>query len=452
MAEIFLCDTLYPGTGDGVLSNHAIVVEDGTITQLVPRDSIVPGKVDVVHDLSGRFVMPGLIDVHTHLAYGNAKSEEDIDLYAAVELRAVRAAFFAHQVLAAGVTSMIAPGDAGLVSSAVRDAVDAGLFEGPRISTAGPYITSRQGLTDWYPTWIGVPTTSIGRLVTSLDEAIEEIRRQAKDGVDAIKIALDGFQRRPDGELVAAFTQQETTAMVEEIRRQGKISICHARGREATLYAGRAGMDLIFHASYMDDEALDAVVRNGCAISPTLTFLRNSIDFMQPTDPMKEKGRDEGMKQEYDTAVTALRKAREAGVPMPTGTDSGFAITPYGEWHARELEIYVDDLGFSPIEAIRSATSVSAKLVRPKDRVGVLAPGYAADLLVLRSDPTRDVSVLLDAEQFETVYLGGLPTTPPRQPHALRKVSDFVQTMFSDVYTRARVAELHNRIGLQRKH
>ncbi|MGE4531513.1 MAG: amidohydrolase family protein [Acidithiobacillus sp.] len=386
--------------------------------------------------------MPGMIDVHTHLAYGNAKTEEDIDLYAAMEFRALRGLFFAQQVLGSGFTSICAPGDAGLVSSSIRDAIDAKLFDGPNVTAAGPYITSRQGLTDWYPTWIGAPTTSIGRLVKSRDEAIEEIRRQVKDGVDAVKIAMDGIQRRPDGEYIAAFTQDETTAMVDEIHRLGKIAIVHARGREATLYSAKAGVDLIFHASYMDDEGLEAVLKNKCTISPTLTLLLNAIDFTQPWDAVQRKGRKDAYQLEFDQAVKVLKNAHAAGVPMPIGTDSGFAVTPYGEWHARELEIYVDYLGFSPLEALKAATSVSAQVLRPKDRVGLLAPGYKADLVALHASPLKDMSVLLQREQFGGVISRGklvpkFPTT-----YEPKKVSDFSLNMFGDLYTRARVKEL----------
>ena len=151
---------------------------------------------DTVLDYANLFVMPGLIDVHTHLAYGNAKSEEDIDLYQPMEFRALRALFFAQKVVAAGYTSICAPGDAGQISLSVRNAINFGLFDGPRVTAAGRYLTTRQGLTDWYPTWIGVPDTSIGRLVTSKDEAIEEIRVQVKNGVDCIKLAMDGMQTR----------------------------------------------------------------------------------------------------------------------------------------------------------------------------------------------------------------------------------------------------------------
>jgi imidazolonepropionase-like amidohydrolase len=436
------CGRLFTGLDDEVRENCSILIDGDAIADILPRGAAREVAAAERIDLSDCFVMPGLVDVHTHLAYGNAKSEEDIDLYGSLEFRAVRGLFFAQQVLASGVTSICSPGDTGQVSSAVRDAIDAGLFEGPSVTAAGPYITSRQGLTDWYPTWIGAPSTSNGRLVRSRDEAIEEIRRQVKDGVDAVKIALDGIERRPDGEHVAAFTREETKAMVDEIHRLGKKAIAHARGREATLYAAEAGIDLIFHASYMDEEALDWILRNKCAVSPTLTLLRNSLDFMRPADPFARRGREDAVRAEFETAVERLARARKAGVPMPTGTDTGFAVTPYGEWHAREIEIYVEYLGFSPAEALRSATSVGASLLRPRDRVGALARGRKADLLALRADPLKDVSVLLDRSTFALVMKNGRPVSTERRTYNPRRVSDFSLSAWSELYTQARVREL----------
>src|SRR5436309_2591049 len=230
------CGSLFTGSEDEAEKNAVLVYDhEGRLTYVGPEAGAPRrAKADRLIDHSGHFVMPGLIDVHTHLAYGNAKSEEDIDLYSPLEFRALRGLFFAQKCAAAGYTAICSPGDAGQISLSIRDAIRAGLFDGPRVMAAGPYLTTHQGLTDWYPTWIGAPETSIGKLVTNIDEAIEEVRRQVKNGVDCIKLALDGIQRRPDGELIAAFTQQETDTIARESHRLGRKVISHSVGRAAT--------------------------------------------------------------------------------------------------------------------------------------------------------------------------------------------------------------------------
>ena len=437
------CGSLFTARDDKALKDQTLVVKDGVFAYVGPTDKAPPPTVgDEILDCSDLFVMPGLIDVHTHYAYGNAKTEEDIDLYASVEFRAIRGLFFAQQVLAAGYTSTCAPGDAGRVTLAIRDSIEAGLFKGPRITTAGPYITSRQGLTDWYPTWIGVPETSIGVLVRSTEEAIEAIRRQVKDGVDCIKIAMDGKLAREDGELVAAFNEEETKAMVAEVHRLGKKAITHCRGREGTLYSAKAGVDLIFHASFMDDECLDAMLENGCAIGPTLTYLKNMIEFTMPTDAYHIKGRPKNSIVEYETACRAMLKAHKAGVPIMTGTDSGFAVTPYGEWHAREIEIFVKDIGMSPTAALRSATSVSAAMLKGGSKLGVIETGAKADMIVVEGNPLADVSILMDRKRLRHIIQGGEQIKIERTSYNPLQVSDFAMSFWSDLYTQERVAEL----------
>jgi imidazolonepropionase-like amidohydrolase len=453
MATHVRCGTLFTGSEELERKNQSLVVDDsGRLSYVGPADAAPkPGKGDSAVDYGEFFVMPGLQDVHTHLAYGNAKTEEDIDLYQPMEFRSIRGLFFAQKCLAAGYTSICSPGDAGQISLSVRNAIDYGLFDGPRVTAAGRYLTSRQGLTDWYPTWIGVPETSIGRLITSRDEAIEEIRVQVKNGVDCIKIALDGVQRRPDGELIAAFNQEETTAMVTEAHRLGRKVVVHARGREATLYAARAGVDLIFHAYYLDQECIDAILESGSAIGPTLTFPRNIVDFTRPTEPAYLKGRIGDVQREYETACVNLRKAREAGIAFMTGTDSGFAVTPYGEWHAREIEIFVKDLGFTPAGALRAATAVTAGFMVKGSSLGVLEPGRAADFIAVAGSPLKDVAILQDKARIRHVHLGGKRVWLPERGYDPRQVTDQAWTNWNDLYTQERVAELGIRPARERR-
>ncbi len=445
MRTFVRCGQLFSGREDDARKGETLVFDRQGVIEYAGAEAGSPRRTrgDRMLDYSGCFVMPGLIDVHTHLAYGNAKSEEDIDLYSPLEFRTLRGMFFAQKMVAAGFTALCSPGDAGQISLSIRNAIRAGLFDGPRVMAAGPYITSHQGLTDWYPTWIGAPETSIGKLVTTAAEAVEEIRRQTKNGVDCVKIAMDGIQRRDDdGSLVAAFTQEETDIMVREIHRHGKKAVVHARGREATLYSARAGADLIFHANHLDDECIAAMLANGCMLSPTMTQPKNVIDFTQPHEPAGQRGRPEHAQREYEIGCANWKKARAAGVPLLTGTDTGFAVTPYGEWNARELELFVDDLGFTPAAALRAATEVNARFMTEGDRIGALEPGRAADFIVLDTSPLADIRVLQDRSRLQAVYIAGKEIRLPDRPYDPRQVTDFALSNWTDLYTRERVAEL----------
>src|SRR3954451_15029231 len=409
MKTFVRCGSLFTGKEDAARKGEVLVFDDAGELLYVGPEAKAPrrAKDDRLIDHSGQFVMPGLIDVHTHLAYGNAQSEEDIDLYSPMEFRALRGLFFAQKCAAAGYTAICSPGDAGQISLSIRDAIRAGLVDGPRGMAAGPYLTTYQGLTDWCPPCIGAPETSIGKLVTNIDEAIEEVRRQVKNGVDCIKLALDGIQRRPDGELIAAFTQEETDIITRESHRLGRKVISHSVGREATLYAARAGIDLIFHGFDLDDECIAAMKKSGSALCPTLTHPKNLIDFTQPHEPAAQKGRIEMTERRYRIGVANLKKAKAAGIPFLTGTDTGFAITPYGEWHARELELFVQDLGFTPAQALRAATEVNARFMTGGEKLGALEPGRHADFTVWDGSPLADIGVLQDKTRLRAVYIGG---------------------------------------------
>src|SRR5690349_19807915 len=438
------CGHLFTGREDDARADEILVFDERGMLDYVGPEKTAPRRVrnDRSIDYSAYFVMPGLIDVHTHLAYGNAKSEEDIDLYSPLEFRTLRGMFFAQKVAAAGFTAICSPGDAGQISLSIRNAIRAGLFDGPRVMAAGRYVTTHQGLTDWYPTWIGAPETSIGKLVTNINEAIEEVRRQVKNGVDCIKLALDGIQRRPDGELIAAFTQEETDIITREAHRLGRKVISHSVGREATLYAARAGIDLIFHGFDLDDECIAAMLENKCFLCPTLTHPRNLIDFTQPHEPAAQKGRVEVTERRYRLGCANLKKAKAAGIPFLPGTDTGFAITPYGEWHARELELFVEDLGFTPASALRATTEAASRFMSGGDDIGVLEPGRAGDFIAIDGSPLADIGILQDMTRLRAVYIAGKECRIADRPYDPSRVTDFALTNWTDLYTQARVAVL----------
>lgn len=437
------CQTLFDGTGLDTRQQQTLVIDDGVLRYVGPRaQAPAPLPGERVLDSGDAFVMPGLVDVHTHLAFGNAQSEEDIDLWTSDEFRALRGMFFARHVLAAGVTSMVCPGDSGQLSISVRNAIAAGMFEGPRVAASSRVITNRQSLNDWFPSRVGTPEYFTARLVTSRSEALAEIRTQAKDGVDLIKIAMDGTHRRPNGEIIAAFTADETREMVEEAHRLGCKVATHAYGREAVMYAARAGVDLVFHAFYMDDDCIEALLEAGSILAPTMTFPQNTVDFCQPHDPAIATGYAGYCARTLELGTPVLKRAKAAGIPFACGSDSGFAVTPYGEWHAREPELLVKRLGFTPAEALLAATAVGARCMPRGDTLGTLEAGKQADFLVLDGSPLDDIRLLQDRSKFIAVYKAGQPVDLTRSRYNPKQVSDFNSLKWTDLYTRDRVAEL----------
>jgi imidazolonepropionase-like amidohydrolase len=437
MRVIIRCGQLFTGTATRAIADQTIVIEKGKFTFVGPHRAAPPEALgDVVIDHSAHFVMPGLSDLHIHLSYGNALGQEDIDLYGSPEYRALRALCAAQRVLTGGFTALLDPACSGHVSPALRDAIFCGMFTGPRITAAGPALTSRIGLYDYYPSWIGAPDQSSGVLVKSLTEAIEEIRRQTKDGMDVIKIAMDGIYGDRRRGLYAAFDLDETKAMVREGQRLGRKVVVHARGTEGARYAALAGADIIYHASRIDAEGVKAARDNGCHICPSLALLVNNIQFAQPTDPSAGWWPDI-QRTEFATSLASLRHAYDAGVPFVSGSESGFAVTPYGEWETKELEIMTRYLEIEPGEVLRIATSANRKMLRDGEHYDSVAPGKEADFVVLATDPTADLAVLQQPENLIETWLAGKRVEIPRGEGGLpRHPREFAQGMWTQLYTR----------------
>ena len=437
MRTILLCGQLFSGSESVARKEQALVIEGDRITHAGPLAALPAlTAADNVIDYRRYFVMPGLSDLHVHLSYGNARSEEEVDLYGSLEYRAIRSLAAAQRMLRAGYTALLDPACAGLVTPALRDALFVGLFQGPRVTAAGPAITSRQGLYDYFPSWIGVPACSTGTLVTSRAEAIETIRRQTKDGVDVIKIAMDGIQGGNSGGLYAAFDQDETTAMVREAHRLGRKVVVHARGREGALYAARAGVDIIYHASRIDDEGIRAAVGEGCSICPSLLLLVNNVQYAQRDDQCYDWWPNI-QRQELLDASRCLRRAYEAGVQFFSGSETGFGITPYGEWATRELLLMVSFIGIPADEVLRMATSTNRLMLRDGDQFDGLVGGKLADILVFDGDPVADLSQLEEKARIVAIWKGGslvsLPDLPAEMP---RHQTEASQGFWNRLYTR----------------
>lgn len=408
------------------------VIEDGTVviradriewvgeSEALPEKYRTPDYEEV--NVAGATVMPGLVDGHMHISFGEAASEEELSIYTPAEYRSIRAAVDAEKALLAGVTSSCDPGGPYRVALAVRDAIAAGLIQGPRMAAAGRQITTQQGIADGFPSWIGVPDSSFGALVRSEEELIQEIRNEVKDGVDLIKIAGSG----PHSDEFAAFDLPELEVATREAHRLRRPITIHARSRQSVEFAARVGVDWIMHASYMDEPTLEVVLEKSIPLLPAMTLLVNTLEAAG--DRMSPQGRD-AFKRELDAATTILSKAYEAGATLIAGSETGFAMTPYGEWHARELELFVDRLGIPDSEALLCMTRNAAQTVPPHtDDIGTLEAGKYADVLVVDGRPDEDVTVLQDRSRLRAIYKGGAEVRPWRPPDAPRRRHSFERT------------------------
>jgi len=162
---------------------------------------------------------------------------------------------------------------------------------------------------------------------------------------------------------------------------------------------------MILHGTYMDQEGMELMVEKNVPLVPTFTFQANLIDYAEKMGASKDY--KEIFEKEIQDNVEMFRKAFDAGVPFLCGSETGFSVTPYGDWHYRELEVFVSKLGMTPLEAITCATKNAALAMRKENELGCIAPGFKADLLVVDGDPSKDVTLLGNRNLIKRVILDG---------------------------------------------
>ena len=322
------------GSLSAPIANGAVVTDRDKIAWVGPANQL-PSQFQDPHgsafqmvDLPGRSILPGLIDGHTHISFRESRSEEENALYTPVEFRTLKAIWYSKRVLQAGVTSAFDAATSYAIAQAVRDAIDSGMFEGPRFTVSGKQLTSHQGLEDSFPSNMEFPPGQSAVLVKTKEDLIEAIRLQVKDEVDAIKVSGSNDNLiTPDALGTSAFTYEEFKIIADETHRLGKICSVHARSKDAALDCARAGFDNLFHASYIDDEGIEAALRNKCVITPTLTLLVNLVDAKQTIAGASSM---DATQREIEAAADGLSRAYKAGIPLIAGSESGWSPVPYG--------------------------------------------------------------------------------------------------------------------------
>jgi imidazolonepropionase-like amidohydrolase len=383
--------TLIDGRSDQPRNQVTIVVEGNRITGVESGFRQAGSGVDVV-DLRQSVVMPGFIDMHVHLE-GETSPQRYAERFTLnAEDVAFRSTVFARRTLEAGFTTVRDLGGSG-VNTGLRNAINQGLVAGPRILSVNSSLAVTGGHgdpTNGFRRDLMPETNPLIGVVDGTSAAMEGVRAQIKMGADWIKITATGgvLSVAREGQR-PQFSEEEIRTIVETAADWGVLVAAHAHGDEGMQRAVRAGVRTIEHGTLMSEETMRLMIERGTYYVPTITAGKEvealaQIEGYYP-DVVVPKALELGP-QIQETFGRAWR----AGVPIAFGTDAG--VFRHGE-NAREF-VYMVETGYPPMDAIRSATSVNARVLGMEDRIGAIEPGLLADIIAVDGDPLRDISVL----------------------------------------------------------
>jgi imidazolonepropionase-like amidohydrolase len=371
-------------SGDRLLDGRDVLIENGRIAAIGAAGTLQAPVGTQKIDLTGLTLIPGLIEMHSHLLlhpYDETPWDDQV-LKEPLELRTIRAVTAARATLEAGFTTVRDLGTEGAAFADVslRDAIAQGMIPGPRVFAATRAIvaTGCYGPSGFDPRW-EVPKGA--QEVTGPVEMRKAVREQIAAGADWIKVYAD-YRRRP-GITTPTFTEEEMAAAVDEARSAGLPVAAHAYTEEGIRRAVMAGVRTIEHGTYVTDELLALMKQKGVALVPTLAASEAVSRYAgwKPGEPEPQR-----IKETREMFTRALK----SGVTIANGSDVG--VFAHGK-NARELELMVA-YGMSPREALRAATATAAAVLGRGKDLGRIAPGYLADLVAVKGDPLAEISVI----------------------------------------------------------
>ena len=412
--------TLIDGSGREPNPNALLAIEGNRISHVGPAGGEFRPETpqDTVIDAAGKFILPGLIDAHCHLSLHQG-ALPGARYTSSAEFCTLWASHAIGRVLRAGVTSIAVPGGKWFTDVTVRETVEAGLLEGPRMVVAARALSNYGGIfdPDAYPAYEGTPADTAGVLCNTRDAFILETRKQCRRGVDLIKIADSTWG---DAQTVA---EEEIAAVVDEAHRHNVKVAIHSRGSTSTRAAARAGVDLIYHADLATEDDLDIVAEAGIPIAPVLTSPWIGVEHGAAARGFGQRERNR-LRAQLDASFQMIRNARERGIPVLSGSDTGNASAfAHGRWHGKEAELFVNEVGMTPMEAILANTSRNAWLVGLDGEIGVIAPGKLADIVIWNSDPLADITVLQRPDEISVIVKDGL-IVDRADPGGFRQLSE----------------------------
>ena len=393
--------TLIDGTGQPTIPDSAILIDKEYIKDVGPRESVeIPDNTEIIN-VSGKVIMPGMIDCHDHLSAQGYDLASRWGLHEPNSLQNLRTASVLSQTLSAGYTCVR---DAGGLDEGFKMAVEEGLYPGPRLVLSIGIISPTGGLADRISGSGHGHHTLDPRLPSGVADGIDairsKVREMARSGADVIKFATTGgaSSRPGHGPLDIEYTPEETRALVAESNSLGRKTMCHAVGGPGLRMCIEAGTNSVEHGCYLgeDPDLLKMMADNGIFFVPTFEV----YEFHSTVSAPHMKARAQAL---MDIHKDSMHQALAAGVKVVAGTDAGGFV--HGD-NAREVELLVEK-GMSNMQAIQATTGWAAECVGLEHEIGTISAGKLADLLILDGDPLKDISILRNQDRISLIMKNG---------------------------------------------
>lgn len=371
----------------GKVTENTVVLIEGALIKAVGPDVVAPPGAKVI-ELGNAWVLPGLIDCHTHITSQIENYYEDLFRKSPID-QAVYAHVYAQRTLEAGFTTCRNVGADEFVDVALKKAIDAGKIPGPHLFVSGHALSATGGHGDLNGFSPYLQFTSANGVVDGVDEIRKKIRWNIKYGADVIKFtATAGVLSEEEAVGAPQFSAEEMRTIVEEAAMWGRKVAAHAHGAEGIKRAVRAGVASIEHGSILDDEAIALMKEHGTYLVPTV-YVGYSVEEHAQEWKLPEKLVAKA-KIVNAEKLRWLRKAIEAGVKIAYGTDAG--VFPHGE-NGKDFR-YLVEAGMTPMRAIQAATIEAATLIGHPEKIGSVAPGHFADVIAVNANPLDDITTL----------------------------------------------------------
>jgi len=414
---------IFDGTGEHPYLGE-VVVQGNRIKHVGRGSRTVASNGHTVIDGAGATLMPGLTEAHAHFSWNNSPSLDAI-FRMPPEEHTLFAANVARTYIDMGWTSCVGAAAAKpRLDCVIRNAINSGLIPGPRYLANSQEIATMGGLGDTSLPHVDVREMSFGWVVTGPEEMRKAVRMFIKYGCDLIKLNLSGEEMTNVAAEETPMAEEEVAMAVREARRR-RLRVCaHARSAESVKMCVRHGIEIIYHASYADEEALDLLEANKEKhfVAPGLGWLVNTARNAGPYGIKPDSPLGIYYARELEIAVETMRKMHRRGIRVLPGGDYGFAWTPHGT-NAKDFEYFVDMIGMSPMEAIIAGTRHSAEFMGMGGELGQIKDGYLADLLLVDGDPIANIRVLQDKERLLAIMKDGKFHKRPQTQEQRRRLT-----------------------------